>query len=101
METCWNTRDFGDGTSGVGASISKTFATAGAYVVKVVVSDGQATDSQSIVIAVNDQPQTATFRVTKVNLQFNLRKRAATASRFMERSRCPRISTRWAKPSAF
>ena len=68
------TWDFGDGTTGVGASVSKTFVAAGAYVVKVVVSDGQATDLQSIVIVVNDQPTVATFTVTKVKLIFNFAK---------------------------
>ena len=68
------TWDFGDGTTGIGASVSKTFAAAGAYVVKVVVSDGQATDLQSIVIVVNDQLTVGTFTVTKVKLMFNFTK---------------------------
>ena len=65
------TWDFGDGTTGLGASVSKSFTVAGAYVVKVVVSDGQASDLQSIVIVVNDQPSRGTFAVTKVKVEFN------------------------------
>jgi hypothetical protein len=71
------TWDFGDGTTRTGVSVAKVYSTAGVYVVKVVVSDGQASDVQSINLIVNDQTPAGTFAVSKVNLSFNFRKSAS------------------------
>ena len=42
--------DFGDGTTGTGASVSHTFATAGAYNAKVTVSDGKGGNASATVL---------------------------------------------------
>jgi len=63
--------DFGDGTTAMGASVSKSFAAAGVYVVKVVVSDGQVSASQSINLIVEDQLPSGLFAVQNVAIAFN------------------------------
>jgi len=65
------TWDFGDGTTALGASVSKTFAAAGVYVVNVVVSDGQASATQSVDLIVEDQMPAGIFTVQKVSIGFN------------------------------
>ncbi len=42
--------DFGDGTTGTGASVSHTYATAGAYNAKVTVSDGKGGSASATVL---------------------------------------------------
>jgi hypothetical protein len=71
------TWDFGDGSTSTGASVAKIYSTAGVYIVKVVVSDGQASDTQSINLVVNDQPSAGKLAVSKVNLSFNFLKSAS------------------------
>ena len=65
------TWDFGDGTTDVGASVSKTFAVAGIYIVKVTVSDGQASTLQALNLVVQDLPPTGTFSVQRISVEFN------------------------------
>jgi cellulose 1,4-beta-cellobiosidase len=45
---------FGDGATGVGAQPSHTYTTTGAFVATVTVSDGQASDTATVVVSVND-----------------------------------------------
>ncbi len=71
------TWDFGDGTAGLGASVTKTYAAPGVYIVNVVVSDGQASETQSVNLIVEDAPPTGTFLVQKVSLAFNFIKSGA------------------------
>jgi hypothetical protein len=66
--------DFGDGTTGVGPSVSKTYAAVGVYIVKLTVSDGQASDTQSVNIVVRDGPATGTFTLEQVSLLFSFTK---------------------------
>jgi len=63
--------DFGDGTVADGPSVSKIFATPGVYIVTVIVSDGQASATQSVDLVVKAQAAQDTFAVTKVKLGFN------------------------------
>ncbi|HLX61616.1 MAG TPA: MBG domain-containing protein, partial [Planctomycetota bacterium] len=65
------TWDFGDGTTALSASVSKSYAAAGVYIVNVVVSDGQASASQSINLIVEDQLPIGTFVVQRVGISFN------------------------------
>jgi PKD repeat protein len=62
--------DFGDGTTGSGASVTKKYSAAGVYIIKLNVSDGQASDSQNVNVVVNDQAPIGTFAVTKVLVAF-------------------------------
>ncbi len=68
--------DFGDGTTALGASVSNTFAVAGVYTVKFTVSDGQASDAQSINLVVNDQPPGGIFTIERASITFNFTKPA-------------------------
>ncbi len=68
------TWDFGDGSTGTGASVTKIYTAAGVYIVTVVVSDGQASDMQSINLVVNDQPPAGAFSAIKIALAFNFLK---------------------------
>ncbi|HLX62274.1 MAG TPA: MBG domain-containing protein [Planctomycetota bacterium] len=65
------TWDFGDGTTGVGASVSKAFDAAGIYSVTLTVTDGQANVSETLVMLVTDLPANRVFSVQKVNASFN------------------------------
>ncbi len=49
----WN---FGDGTSGSGAVVNKSYSSAGTYTVTLTVSDGSATGSDSLTATVTDPP---------------------------------------------
>ena len=68
------TWDFGDGTTGAGATVSKTYTAAGVYIVNVVVSDGQASDTQNINLVVHDEMPVSSFAVKKVDVEFNFTK---------------------------
>lgn len=48
--------DFGDGTSGSGASVSHTYTVQGTYVAELTVSDGELTDATSISIFAGVEP---------------------------------------------
>ncbi|MFH0939003.1 MAG: Ig-like domain-containing protein [Planctomycetota bacterium] len=71
--------DFGDGDSGIGASVWHTYTAAGLYTVKVVVSDGGASDSRNVIVAVNDSDGTGTdpkqFAVLKASIKFCFNKK--------------------------
>jgi len=71
LEYTW---DFGDGTTAVGASVSKSFAGAGVYIVTVTVFDGQAGTAQSVDLVVNAQTAQDSFAVSKVKLGFSFTK---------------------------
>lgn len=72
------TWDFGDGTAESGATVFKTYAVAGVYVVTVTVTDGQNNAFQTLNLVVQDQPVTGTFVVEKVKLSFSFPKIGAS-----------------------
>jgi hypothetical protein len=72
--------DFGDGTTGAGPSVTHIYTAPGLYTVSVTASDGLATDTTSIVIAVNGNTagvDLSKFSVTKVSLKFNFSRAAS------------------------
>ncbi len=69
--------DFGDATFGHGPSVTKTFTAKGVYVVKLTVSDGQSTVSQTVNVAVQEQPDASAFKIDKFKLSFNFVKKAS------------------------
>ncbi|MEI6236406.1 MAG: PKD domain-containing protein [Planctomycetota bacterium] len=66
--------DFGDGTTGTGASVTKNYSAPGAYVVNVVVSDGHMSDTQSIILVITDTQPPGQYVVSKVQISFNFTK---------------------------
>jgi hypothetical protein len=72
------TWDFGDGTSGTGATVSHTYSAPGLYVASVSVSDATLTATTGISVGVNADTsasgvQPVPFKVQKAMLKFNLK----------------------------
>ena len=68
------TWDFADGTTGLGATITHVYTTPGVYQVKVTVSDGISTISDTVDVAVNSATSTVQpgdLNVQKVQLKFD------------------------------
>ena len=63
--------DFGDGTTGSGVTVVKSYAAEGIYMVKVIVSDVQASDTKGLNIAIQDVPEPHVFVVEKIKVAFN------------------------------
>ncbi len=65
--------DFGDGSTGSGASVAHVYASSGAYVVTLNLSDGAASVSSIMLIAVNDAsvPAGSTLPLRKGKISFN------------------------------
>ena len=66
----WN---FGDGSANVGASVTHTYTTAGVFSASVIASDGIASDTRTITVAVNSSggDGTGEFSVLKASIKFN------------------------------
>ncbi|MCY3020096.1 MAG: PKD domain-containing protein [Planctomycetota bacterium] len=80
------TWDFGDGTTGYGASISHTYTAPGVYNAKVTISDGVNSASQTVDVAVNEAAPDLSggsgdlpnvFDVLKASIRFNLKEKDA------------------------
>lgn len=69
------TWDFGDATGGQGASTSKVYTTPGVYIVKLSVTDGVATVTQTLNVAIQEQPDVTPFKIEKVKLALNFVKK--------------------------
>ncbi len=64
--------DFGDGTSGVGPTVSHTYTAAGVYIATLTITDGMTTTTQTVDVAVNAAGQAGTgFSVAKVAIKFS------------------------------
>lgn len=75
--------DFGDATFGRGASVIKIYTAPGVYVAKLTVSDGQAGDSQSVNVVVQEKADAAgSFRIEKLKVSFNFVKKASDSLSF-------------------
>ncbi len=71
--------DFGDGTTGSGGSVSHVYAKAGIYDARVTVTDGVATATDTVRVAVNGAAASAStnasqFTITKASLKLNFLK---------------------------
>lgn len=64
----WN---FGDGTSGSGQTVTKTYSVPGVYTVKVITTDGESEVTQSLNLVVDMEVESAALTIKKVNLAFN------------------------------
>lgn len=71
------TWDFGDGTTDFGSPITHTYTAAGVYSVTLTVSDGIASVTSGVMVAVNDSgpggPTNTALTVTKGTLKFNFK----------------------------
>ena len=72
------TWDFGDGTTDFGSPISHTYTAPGTYLVRLTVSDGLATVSSTLMVAVNAPsggggPVSTVLTLSKGSLKFNFR----------------------------